>query len=85
MSSSDYTQEDIELYYKHDINKMQKEMSKESNSSLLMSLLSKLSKGTEVVKIQVPIFMIKPISFLEACGDYGHPYPFALKFFFFFV
>jgi len=79
MSTNEYTQEDIELYYKNDVHKIQKELSKESNSSLLMSLLSKLSKGTEVVKIQVPIFMIKPISFLEACGDYGHPFPFALK------
>eukprot|EP01080_Neovahlkampfia_damariscottae_P006341 gene6341-10348_t len=79
MTTNDYTQEDVELYYKNDIDKMQKDMAKESNSSLLMSLLSKLSKGTEVIKIQVPIFMIKPISFLEACGDYGHPFNFALN------
>jgi hypothetical protein len=43
-----------------------------------MEIISRLSFGMDLVKVQVPMFMLKPISMLEMSADVSYPYDWAL-------
>jgi hypothetical protein len=74
-----YKKEDDTLY-NLDFDELQRAAAKEGgSSSLLFELLGHLSKGMDVVKIQAPMFMMKPVSFIEMVADFCYPYDFALN------
>lgn len=76
--SEKFKKEDENLY-NLDFDELQKKTAQEGgSSSLLFELLGHLSKGMDVIKIQAPMFMIKPISFIEMCSDFCYPFAFAL-------
>lgn len=52
---------------------------KEAAKGIIMTIISQFKPGMDVTRFQAPIFLLKPISFLEATSDYVCPHSFMVK------